>query len=209
MEQKTSEELRSRHSIRILGGLRHTLQLQFNEMSSAWQHHSPDDDDEDNNAPFLRLGRAMESTRVAVPHVLQSSGKANAYRAPWRPEESFNLDTCPNPYTSLAQFHRKVMPFAHRDSPRARQPPRPGGAARRAGHLSPSNGRPDQVTSMVTPGRDGKATAQSSISNTAKLDARHEVRNRGGERSKRPRSHAHLYSTIEETIFPRRQIRVI
>ena len=35
MERKTSEELRSRHSIRILGGLRHTLQLQFNQMSST------------------------------------------------------------------------------------------------------------------------------------------------------------------------------
>ena len=34
MEQKTSEELRSRHSIRILGGLRHTLQLQFNHWNA-------------------------------------------------------------------------------------------------------------------------------------------------------------------------------
>jgi hypothetical protein len=100
MEHKTSEELRSRHSIRVLGGLRHTLQLQFNQMSSAWQDHSPDNDDEDDNAALVRLDRAMESTRVAVAHVLRSSGEAIA----------FDLDTCPNPYTSLAQFYRKVMP---------------------------------------------------------------------------------------------------
>ena len=152
MEHKTSEELRSRHSIRVLGGLQHTLQLQFNQMSSAWRHHSPDDDDEDDNDAVVRLDRAMESTRVAVAHVLRSSGKAIAYHTPWRPEESFDLDACPNPYTSLAQFHCIVMPFAHRDSPHARQPPRLGGAAGRADHMSPCNGRPDQVTSIVTPG---------------------------------------------------------
>ena len=159
MEHKTPEELRSRHSVRILGGSRHTLQLQFNQMSSAWRHHGPEDDEEYNKDAIIRLDRAVESIRVAVACVLRSSGKAIAYHTPWRPEESFDLDACPNPYTSLAQFHRKVMPFAHRDSPHARQPPRPGGAAGRAGHTSPCNGRPDQVTSMVTPGRDGKATA--------------------------------------------------
>ena len=63
MEHKTPEELRSRHSVRILGGLRHTLQLQFNQMSSAWRHHGPKDDEEYN---IVRLDRAMESKRVAV-----------------------------------------------------------------------------------------------------------------------------------------------
>ena len=163
MERKTSEELRSRHSIRILGGLRHTLQLQFNQMSSAWRQYSPDDDNGDDNGAVARLDRSIESTRVAVAHVLQSSGEAIVYRAPWRPEEYFDLDTCPNPYTSLAQFHHKVMPFAHWDSPHPRQPPRLGGAARGADHMSTCNGQPDQVTCTMTPGRDGKATTQTSI----------------------------------------------
>ena len=119
MEHKTSEELRSSHSIRVLGGLQHTLQLRFSQMSSAWRHHNPDDGNADNNATLACLERTMESTRVAVAHVLRSSGKAIAYRAPWRPEEPFDPDACPNPYTSLAQFHRKVMPFARQDSPHA------------------------------------------------------------------------------------------
>ena len=163
MERKTSEELRSRHSIRIWGGLRHTLQLQFNQMSSAWRQYSPNDDNGDNNGTVARLNRSIESTRVAVAHVLQSSGKAIVYRAPWRPEEYSDLDTCPNPYTSLAQFHHKVVPFAHRDSPYARQPPRLGGAAAGADYMPTCNGRPVQVTSLMTPGRDGKTTAQTSI----------------------------------------------
>ena len=140
-----------------------TLQLQFSQMSSAWRHHNPDDGNADNNATLACLERTMESTRVAVAHVLWSSGKAIAYRAPWRPEEPFDPDACPNPYTSLAQFHRKVMPFAHRDLPHARQPPRLGGAAGGADHMSTCNGQPDQVTCTMTPGRDGKATAQTSI----------------------------------------------
>ena len=80
-------------------------------MSSAWRQYSPNDDNGDNNGTVARLNRSIESTRVAVAHVLQSSGKAIVYRAPWRPEEYFDLDT------SLAQFRHKVMPFAHRDSP--------------------------------------------------------------------------------------------
>ena len=55
------------------------------------------------------------------------------------------------------------MPFAHRDLLHARQSPQPGGAAGRAGHMAPSSGRLDQVTRVVTPGQDGKATAQTKV----------------------------------------------
>ena len=164
MENKTSKELRSSHSIRVLGGLRNTLQLQFSQMSSAWRDHNPEDGNTD-TAVLARLDTIVESTRVAVAHVLSFSGDAIAHQVPWRPDKPFDPDACPNPYTSLAQFHRKVMPFAHRDSPHARQPPQPGGAAGRAGHMSytPSSGRPDHVTRVVTSGGDGKATAHTTV----------------------------------------------
>ena len=73
---------------------------------------------------------------------------------------SIRPSICPDPYTSLAQFHRKVMPFAHPDLPHARQPPYPGGVAVGAGHMwyTPSSGRPDHVMCVVTSGHKGKAT---------------------------------------------------
>ena len=137
MENKTSKELRSSHSICVLGGLRNTLQLQFSQISSAWRHLNPENGNA-NTAALAWLGEIVESTKVAVAHNLRFSGKAIAYQIPWRPDEPFDpmYDACPNPYTSLAQFHRKLMPFAHRDSPHSRQPSQPGGAAGRAGHMS-------------------------------------------------------------------------
>jgi hypothetical protein len=76
-----------------------------------------------------------------------------------------NPNVCPHPYTSLAQFHHKVTPFAYRDLPHVRQPPQLGGAAGRAGYMwyTSSRGRPDHVTRVVTLGRDGKTTAQTTV----------------------------------------------
>ena len=131
--------MRSSHSIRVLGGLRDNLRLQFNQMSSTWREHNPKDGNA-NASVLARLDTIVESTRVAVAHVLRFSGDKISHQVPWRPDEPapYDPNICPNPYTSLAQFHRKVMPFAHPDSPHARQPPQPGGAAGRAGHPHPA-----------------------------------------------------------------------
>ena len=57
------------------------------------------------------------------------------------------------------------MTSAHPDSPHARSPPQPVGAARRASHMSsaPSSGRPDQVTRVVTSGQERKATVYPTV----------------------------------------------
>ena len=159
MENKTSEELQSSHSICILGGLRSTLylsidrlELQFSQMSSAWRKHNPGDSNAITDV-LARLDMIVESTRVAVAHVLRFLGDAILHQAPRRPDKTFNPNVFPHPYISLTQSHCKVILFAHRDPPHARQPPQLGGAAGRAGHMSytPSKGRPDHVTCVVTP----------------------------------------------------------
>ena len=151
MENKTSKELQSSHSISILG-LRNTLQLQFSQRSSSWHAHNPEDGNA-NTDVLARLDKIVESTRVAVSHVLRFLGDAILHQAPRRPDKTFNPNVFPHPYISLTQSHCKVILFAHRDPPHARQPPQLGGAAGRAGHMSytPSKGRPDHVTCVVTP----------------------------------------------------------
>jgi hypothetical protein len=155
MEHKTSEELRSSQSVRILGGLRNSLWLQFSQMSSAWRKHKPEDGKADITT-LARLGMIVETTRVAVAHALNISGEAISILTPWRPTEAFD----PNPYTALSDFHHKVMTSAHPDSPHARRPLQPGSAAGRASHTlsTPSSGQPDHVTRAVTSGQERKAT---------------------------------------------------
>ena len=74
MEDKTAEELRSDHSIRVLENLRNNLRLQYSRMNSVWRDHSPGDGNV-NTAALNRLNMVMESTRVDVDHVLQISGE--------------------------------------------------------------------------------------------------------------------------------------
>ena len=74
MENKTPEDLRSSHSIRILGGFRNTLWLQFSQMNRAWRNHKPNDGDADIHT-LAKLGTIVETMRV-VAHVLKVSGDA-------------------------------------------------------------------------------------------------------------------------------------
>ena len=108
----------------------------------------------------------VESTRVDIDHVLKESGEQVSHRAPWKPNtpDPFDPNACPEPYTSLRQFHHPVMPFANPDSPHAQQPPYSGDMAGRASHMSykhiPSSIRPDQFTRAVTSGQDSRATVR-------------------------------------------------
>ena len=143
MEDKTAEELRSHHSIRVLEDLRNNLRLQINRMNLAWRDHSPGDGNVD-TAAFTRLNTIVESTRVDVGHVLRESGDKISHRVLWEPDapDPSDPDACPEPYTSLRQFHRPVMPFGHPDSPHARRPPHSGGVAGRASHMSYTHTHP-------------------------------------------------------------------
>ena len=78
MDKKTPEELRSRHSLQVLGGLRSTLylsidrlELQYTQMRPAGRVHNQ----EDGNANYLgavaRLDMIVSSTRVAATRVLR------------------------------------------------------------------------------------------------------------------------------------------
>ena len=127
-------------------------------MSSAWGNHKPEDGNADVTT-LAKLGTIVESTRVAVAHVLNVSGDAISNQILWRSTEAFD----PNPYTALSQCHRKVMPSAH--SPHARKLPKPDGAAGRASHTSytPSSGQPDHVTRVVTSGQERKATVHPKV----------------------------------------------
>ena len=118
MEDKTPADFRSSHSIRILGGFRNTLWLQFSQMSRAWHNYKPDDSDVSIQT-LARIGTIVESTRIADTHVLKVSGDALSEGLSWRSDAPSD----PNPYTSLSQFHQTVMPSAHPDSPLARKLP--------------------------------------------------------------------------------------
>ena len=106
MENRTPAELQSDYSIRILRGFRNTLWLQFSQMSRAWRRHDPNDGDADIQI-LAKLGTIVESTRVAVSHVLRISNDVLSKQSLRRPDASSD----PNPYTSLSQFHRAVVPF--------------------------------------------------------------------------------------------------
>ena len=98
MENKTPADFRSSHSIRILGGFRNTLWLQFRQMSRAWRNHKPDDSDVSIQT-LARLGTVVESMRIAVTHVLKVSDNALSEGLSWRSD--------PNPYTSLPNFTKR------------------------------------------------------------------------------------------------------
>ena len=85
MENKTSEELRSSHSIHILESLRNTLLFQFGRMSSAGCNHNPGDGNVNTNV-LARLDKIVESTRLEVDHVLRTSGDKFSHRVLWRPD---------------------------------------------------------------------------------------------------------------------------
>ena len=103
MENKTSEELRSSHSIHILESLRNTLRLQFGWMSSAWRDHNPGDRNV-NTDVLVRLDKIVESTTLEVDHVLRTSGDKFSHRVLWRPDR-------PDPFDPVsAQIH---IPLSH------------------------------------------------------------------------------------------------
>ena len=75
MEHKTPGELQTGPSIQILGGLPESLWLQWSQMNAAWHNHKPADGNADIDI-LARLGVIVEATRVAVAHVLRTSGNA-------------------------------------------------------------------------------------------------------------------------------------
>ena len=95
---KTPADFRSSYSIRILGGLRNILWLQFSQMSRAWRNHKPDDSDVSIQT-LARLGTVVESMRIAITHVLKVSDNALSEGLSWRSD--------PNPYTSLPNFTKR------------------------------------------------------------------------------------------------------
>ena len=149
MDGKTPMELRANHSIRCIQILRGTLQLHWDQMNEAWITHNPADGNVDARI-LAQLGVKVEATRVAVVHALRMSGEAISIQVMWNPTTPMD----PNPaaqYTSLEDFHRKVMPSAHKNSPHARTPPA-GTTVRRPDCPSVADGnrRPTQVTRVVT-----------------------------------------------------------
>ena len=94
MENKTPADLQSNHSIRILGGFRNTLWLQFSQMNRAWRNHRTSDGDMDIQT-LAKLGTIVESIRIAVAHVLKVSGDAISNQMLRRSDAPSN----PNPYT--------------------------------------------------------------------------------------------------------------
>ena len=154
MENKTPAELQSDHSIRILGGFRNTLWLQFSQMNRAWRNHKPSDGDADIQT-LAKLGTIVESTRIAVTHVLKILGDVLSKQLLWRS----NASSDPNPYTSLSQFLRPAMPSAASNSPFAQKLPCPGNAASPTSHMSTTirSGRPDHVMSKM-PTKERKTT---------------------------------------------------
>ena len=127
IENRTPEDLQSNDSICILGSFRNTLWLPFSQMNQAW--HGDTD-----VQTLAKLGTIVESMRIAVAHVLKVSGDAISNQLLWRS----NAPPDPNPYTSLSQFHRRMMPSAHPDSHPARKLPQPDRAASRASHMLPT-----------------------------------------------------------------------
>ena len=148
MDGKTPMELRANHSIRCIQILRGTLQLHWDQMNEAWITHNPADGNVDARI-LAQLGVKVEATRVAVVHALRMSGEAISIQVMWNPTTP--MDPNPAQYTSLADFHRKVMPSAHKDSPHARTPPA-GATVRRPDYTSIADSirRPTQVTRAVT-----------------------------------------------------------
>ena len=95
MDNKTPEELRSRHSMRVLGGLRSTLylsidrlELQYHQMRSAW-HERNQGDGNANAEVVARLDMIAGSTRVAAARVLRYLDDKMSYQSPQRPEVAF------------------------------------------------------------------------------------------------------------------------
>ena len=80
-------------------------------MNRAWRNHKRSDGDADTQT-LAKLGTIVESTRIAVTHVLKISGDVLSKQLLWRSHASSD----PNPYTSLSQFHRTVMPSAQPNS---------------------------------------------------------------------------------------------
>ena len=95
MDNKTPEELRSSHFIRVLGGLRSTLylsidglELQYHQMRSAW-HERNQGDGNANAEVVARLDMIAGSTRVAAARVLRYLDDKMSYQSPQRPEVAF------------------------------------------------------------------------------------------------------------------------
>ena len=162
MDNKTPEELRSRHSLRVLGGSRSTLylsrdwlELQYTQMRPAGHVHNQ----EDGNANYLgavaRLDMIVSSTRVAAARVLRHLDDTMSYQPPQRPNTHIHASPTMNQH--------QATPSAHRDPPHTQGPLSLSGTASRAGHMSPDIGHSDQVAHMVTPGQGSKATVQITV----------------------------------------------
>ena len=154
MENKTPAKLQSDRFIRTLRGFRNTLWLQFNQMSRAWRYHDPNDGDADIQT-LAKLGTIVESTRVAVSHVLKISGDVLSKQLLQRSDASSD----PNPYTSLPKFHRAVRPSSPPYPPLAQKLPYSGSTAGLTSHISSTvrSGRPNDDTSEIST-RERKTT---------------------------------------------------
>ena len=167
MDNKTPEELQSRHSMRVLGGLRSTLylsidrlELQYHQMRSAWRGRNQEDGNA-NAEVVARLDMIAGSTRVATARVLRYLDNKTSYQSPQRPNAALGSNAHIN--ASPQMYQHQAIPSAHRDPPHMQRPPLLDGTAGRAGHMSPNDGQPDQVTRLVTPGQGGKATVQITV----------------------------------------------
>ena len=182
MENRTPAELQSDYSIRILRGFRNTLWLQFSQMSRAWRRHDPNDGDADTQT-LAKLGTIVESTRVAVSHVLRISNDVLSKQSSRRPDASSD----PNPYTSLSQFHRAVVPSTLPDPPLAQRLPYPGLTAGPTSRILSSNcsGQSDDATSEMSSRKRKTTTRLTSAART---------RPKSPSRERKTTSHFEIYT---------------
>ena len=156
------EELQSRYSLRVLGGLRSTLylsidrlELQYTQMRPAGHVHNQEDGNENYLGAVARHDMIVSSTRVAAARVLRPLDNTMSYQPPQRPNAHVHA---PPPL-----YQHQATPSAHRELPHTQRPLSLNNTAGRAGHMSPNIGQPDRVTHMVTPGKGSKATVQITV----------------------------------------------
>ena len=121
MDNKTPEELRSRHSMRVLGGLRSTLylsvvrlELQYHQMRSAWRGNSRDYNNA-NAGVVAKLDMIVDSTRIAATRVLRYLDDKMSYQSPQRPNVALGLNA--HIHTSPPMYQHQAIPSAHRYPP--------------------------------------------------------------------------------------------
>ena len=121
MDNKTPEELRSSHSIRVLGGLLSTLyllidrlELQYHQMRSVWRGRNQGDGNA-NAKVVARLEMIAGSTRVAAARVLRYLDDKMSYQSPQRPNVALGSNV--HIHASPPMYQHQAIPSAHRDLP--------------------------------------------------------------------------------------------